>query len=198
MWDARYAEADYAYGTAPNDFLVERVADLTPGRCLCLAEGQGRNAVWLAQHGFDVTAVDQSPVGLERARELATERGVEIATRAVDLADYDMGTGVWDSVVAIFAHLPPRLRRNVHARVVRALKPGGTVLLEAYTPDKYTQPGQGGPPPSQKDWTMTREGLLAEFAGLEPICAEEVVREITEGEYHRGQSAVVRFLARKP
>lgn len=198
MWDDRYAEADYAYGTEPNDFLVERVSDLKRGRCLCLAEGQGRNAVWLAQQGFDVTAVDQSPVGLERAQQLADERGVTLYTIAIDLAELDMGEAQWDCVVGIFSHLPPALRRDVHARVVRALKPGGTVLIEAYTPDKYDHPGKGGPPPSQKDWTMTRDGLIAEFAGLEPICAEEIVRDINEGQYHRGQSAVVRFLAKKP
>jgi len=198
MWDERFSEPGYAYGTEPNDFLRERVADLRPGRCLCLAEGQGRNAVWLAQQGFDVTAMDQSAPGLAKARELAETRGVAIETVAADLSGFDIGEAAWDSIVAIFAHLPPALRADVHARAARALVPGGTVLIEGYTPDKYDHPGTGGPPPSQKDLCFTRSMLLDDFAGLEPILAAETVREVNEGQYHQGRSAVVQFLARKP
>ncbi|WP_067733153.1 class I SAM-dependent methyltransferase [Novosphingobium naphthalenivorans] len=198
MWDDRFSEPGYAYGTEPNDFLRERVADLQRGRCLCLAEGQGRNAVWLAEQGFDVTAMDQSPAGMEKARELAVSRGVTIATQVGDLADFDMGEGVWDSIVAIFVHLPPALRTSVHARIARALAPGGTVLLEAYTPDKFDYPGHGGPPRDQLDRTFTRPMLIDDFKGLDVIHAEETVRDVNEGKYHHGRSAVVQFLAKKP
>ncbi|MEJ2410076.1 MAG: methyltransferase domain-containing protein [Novosphingobium sp.] len=198
MWDERFSEPGYAYGTEPNDFLKERVADLKRGRCLCLAEGQGRNAVWLAQQGFDVTAMDQSPAGLEKARELAESRGVTIATQVGDLVDFDLGEGVWDSIVSIFVHLPPVLRADVHGRVARALVPGGTVLLEAYTPDKFDYPGFGGPPRDQLDRTFTRPMLIDDFNGLDVIHAKETVRDVNEGKYHHGRSAVVQFLAKKP
>lgn len=198
MWDDRYSEPGFAYGTEPNDFLTERVGDLKRGRCLCLAEGEGRNAVWLAQQGFDVTAMDQSAVGMEKARELAESRGVSIATQVGDLADWDMGEGTWDTVVAIFMHLPPALRADVHARIVRALAPGGTVLVEGYTPDKYDHPGMGGPPPGQRDMTFTRPMLIDDFNGLDVVHAEETVRDVNEGKYHHGRSAVVQFLAKKP
>lgn len=198
MWDQRFSEPGYAYGTEPNDFLRERLADLRAGRCLCLAEGQGRNAVWLAQQGFKVTAMDQSGPGLAKARELADTRGVTIETVVGDLAEFDLGEGAWDSIVAIFAHLPPALRADVHRRCVTALVPGGTVLIEGYTPDKYDYPGKGGPPPGQKEMCFTKPMLLADFAGLDPIHAAEVVREVNEGQHHQGRSAVVQFLARKP
>src|SRR5690606_9237138 len=94
-WDARYGEAEPPYGEMPNDFLVEQADALNVGDCLCLAEGQGRNAVWLAGQGFAVTAVDLSPIGLERARQLAAAKGVSIETRVADLEDYDPGDARW-------------------------------------------------------------------------------------------------------
>lgn len=198
MWDERFGESGYAYGTEPNDFLVEAADRLKPGRALCLAEGQGRNAVWLAGRGFDVMAVDQSAVGLARAQELAASRGVTIATEAVDLSDFAMGEGAWDTIVSIFAHLPQPLRGEVHGRAVRALAPGGTLLLEAYSPAKFDHPGEGGPPPSQADRLATLDELVADFAGLEPVIAREVAREVNEGVYHRGLSATIQLLMRKP
>ncbi|MCJ2182053.1 class I SAM-dependent methyltransferase [Novosphingobium sp. 1949] len=197
MWDARYAD-EYAYGTQPNDWLVQRFADLKSGRCLCLADGQGRNGVWLAEQGFAVTSVDLSPVGLEKARALADSRGVAITTELADLATYDMGEGRWDAIVSIFAHLPPALREDVHARAVRALVPGGTLLLEAYTPDTLAQPGRGGPKGDQAAMLMRAEYLLNDFAGLDVLHAAETVREVNEGAFHQGLGAVVQFLARKP
>lgn len=198
IWDERYSEHELAYGDEPNDFLREQVATLTKGDCLCIAEGQGRNAVWLAGQGFTVTAMDQSPVGMARAHELAAGRGVSITTEVGDLAAYDLGDGRWDCIVATFVHLPPDLRRDVHRRIVTALRPGGTVLVEAYTPGKYAMPGSGGPPEAQRDRVMTRDMLLEDFAGLEPVAAREIERDVDEGKYHRGRSAVVQFLGRKP
>lgn len=198
MWDARYSEDELAYGDQPNDFLKEQVGALAKGDCLCIAEGQGRNAAWLAAQGFAVTAMDQSAAGMQRAQDFARAQGQEIATEVADLATYDLGENRWDAIVAIFAHLPPALRADVHRRIVTALKPGGTVLIEAYTPDKYAMPGHGGPPESQRDWTMTKDLLLGEFAGLEPVIAREVEREVNEGKHHWGLSATVQFLASKP
>ncbi len=197
MWDDRYAEDELAYGEAPNEFLVQKVKELVPsGTCLCLAEGQGRNAVWLAQQGFEVTAVDQSETGLGVARDFADQRGVAIHTQAADLADYDLGEAKWDNIISIFAHVPPALRKDVHARVVKALKPGGALLLEAYTPDNLTTSGKGGP--GEASMMMTLVELREELQGLDIEVGQEVLRDVNEGKYHQGEGAVVQVIARKP
>jgi len=196
MWNERYSQPFVSYGTAPNDFLRE-VADRIPdGPVLCLAEGEGRNAVFLAERGHAVTAVDLSEVGLANAAALAAERGVEITTVLADLADYDLGNERWAGVVAIWAHLPPALRARVHAACVRALRPGGALVLEAYTPRHLDRPGEGGPP--SVDLLMTPEGLRTELAGLRFERCEEVDRDVSEGLYHRGPSTTVQVLAFKP
>ncbi len=196
MWDERYQRSALIYGAEPNDFLVEQVGLLRPGTCLCLAEGQGRNAVWLAAQGFSVTAVDQSSVGMGRAQDLAAERGVALATEVADLAQYELGTDRWDNIVSIFGHLPTELRRGVHRRVVEALRPGGIFLLEAYTPAQLETDGTGGPP--DPDMLPTVEKLTDELGGLEVLLAQEVIRQVNEGEHHKGDGAVVQFVARKP
>lgn len=195
IWDQRYDEAEFAFGDRPNDFLAEQSDRLTGGTCLCLAEGQGRNAVWLAQQGLDVTAMDQSPVGMRRAQELAAERGVSIRTEVGDLSDYDLGVARWDMIVSIFVHMPAPLRQSVHDRVVAALKPGGTFLLEAYTPEQLDMPGKGGP--GTADMLADLATLKEELRGLDIVIGREVHREVNEGTRHYGMSAVVQIVARK-
>jgi SAM-dependent methyltransferase len=195
MWDERYNNADYAFGTEPNDFLVSAADILPKGKILCLGEGEGRNAVWLAERGFDVTAVDASRVGLDKALRLAEERGVTLKTVHADLDDYVIEPMAWDAVVSIFCHLPPPLRRRVHGDVVGGLKPGGAFLLEAYTPAQLSF-GTGGPP--TLELMMDLETLRRELEGLELTHAGELVRTIHEGEYHNGQGAVVQILGIKP
>jgi len=128
MWNQRYSSKTYAYGTKANDFLVSMVDRLPTGKILCLAEGEGRNAVWLAEHGNEVTAVDASDIGLQKADKLAKARGVEITTVHADLADYDIGTQQWDAIISIFCHLPPDLRQDVHRRCVKGLRDKGMIL----------------------------------------------------------------------
>jgi SAM-dependent methyltransferase len=199
MWDKRYDEDGFAYGTAPNDFLKLEYANIpTNGRVLCLAEGEGRNAVFLASQGYTVTAVDQSAVGLNKAKKLAAECGVEISTQVADLAEYDLGTNAWDGIVSIAAHMPSPLRKKVHAQVVNALTPHGVFILEAYTERHLEMKGVGGPPPSQRDFFMSLGALEDELKGLDFILGTEVIRHISEGKYHQGESAVVQLLGRKP
>lgn len=125
MWDDRYSAPSYAYGTEPNDFLKSVAGRIPAGPVLCLAEGQGRNAVYLASLGHDVLAVDQSLVGLERARELAASRSVKISTEVADLSNFIIEPERWSGIIAIFSHLPPALRSRVFASAVRGLAPGG-------------------------------------------------------------------------
>lgn len=194
MWDARYAGDDYVYGTAPNDFLAGQLDRLPRGRALCLGEGEGRNAVFLAQQGHEVLAVDASATGMAKARRLARERGVEIETRVADLAVFPIAPGQWDLIVSVFCHLPPPLRRNVHRAVVAGLRPGGAFLLEAYTPRQLAF-GTGGPP--ARELMMSLESLREELRGLDFAHGVETEREVVEGSLHTGRGAVVQVLALK-
>lgn len=194
MWDQRYSSEDYAYGTDANDFLASMRDKLPGGNMLCLAEGEGRNAVWLAEQGNKVTAIDASEVGLQKAKKLAKQRGVKIKTIHADLADYDIGNQQWDSIISIFCHLPPGLRQDVHRRCVQGLRSGGVMLLEAYTPLQLEYK-TGGPPGA--DMMMDVQSLSRELLGLEFMHLQEKVREIHEGEFHNGAGAVVQALAKK-
>ncbi|MFO0562831.1 MAG: class I SAM-dependent methyltransferase [Polyangiales bacterium] len=196
QWNERYSEPGFAYGDAPNDFLVECATRIQPrGRVLSLGEGEGRNAVFLAQQGFAVTGVDNAEVGLAKARALADERGSVIETVLADLATFEMGDGQWDAIVSIWCHLPPAIRARVHRESVRALAPGGLFILEAYTPAQLAF-NSGGP--RTIEMLYTADLLREELAGLEVQLARECEREVHEGRYHQGRSAVVQFVAKKP
>lgn len=192
MWDRRYSEPGYAYGTEPNDFLVSVVDHLPCGRALCIGEGEGRNAAYLARRGFEVTAVDASAVGLGKAKQLAERHGVEISAVVSDLADFTIEPGAWQAVVSIFCHLPPALRSAVHAGLVKGLGPGGALVLEAFTP-RQLELATGGP--RARELMMDLATLRAEFAGLRFAVAREIEREVIEGRYHTGAAAVVQMLA---
>lgn len=196
LWDERYASDEFYYGTEPNDFLAAQASRLPPrARVLCLAEGEGRNAVFLAGLGHQVTAVDGSAVGLRKAQRLAAQRGVALETVTADLADYALGDQQWDAVVSVWCHLPEPLRRQVHAGVVRGLVPGGWLILEAYHPRQIGR-GTGGPPTPAL--MMTLDALRLELAGLEWQHAAEIERDVREGPGHSGPSAVTQVVARKP
>ena len=195
MWDQRYNTADYVYGTRPNDFLADVAGRIPPGRVLCIAEGEGRNAVYLAQLGHDVVAVDASAVGMRKAQKLAQDRGVAIETVVADLADYEIGQNSFDAIVSIFAHVPPVIRGPLHRRIVSGLKPGGMLILEAYTPEQIAY-GTGGPPVAEL--TMTLQVLVDELRGLEFTHAAELCRDVVEGSLHTGTGAVVQVVAIKP
>lgn len=193
-WEARYAEPGYAFGTKPNDFLREQVNALPPGPILCLAEGEGRNAVWLAQRGYDVTAVDLSTRGLQKAQRLASDRRVKIKTIQADLATFPIQAGAWAGIVSIFAHTPSAVRKRVHASVVSGLRSGGVFLLEAYRPEQASLTTGG---PADDDRLLNLERLKSELGALEWLVAQEVERDVLEGKYHTGRSAVVQLVARK-
>jgi len=195
MWDKRYDMDEYAYGVHPNDFLAENYQQLPNGNILCIAEGEGRNAVFLARHGYSVTAVDSSAIGLEKAQRLATDQGVNITTVCADLADFDFGHQHWDGIVSIFCPLPSRLRQSIHARIVHALKVGGIYLLEAYTPEQLNYKTGGG---NSADTMQSRATLGAELTGLEFLHLQELKRTVIEGIYHTGLGSVVQCIARKP
>jgi len=195
-WDERYAQAGYWYGEAPNDFLRAVAGRLAPGAdVLSIGEGEGRNGVYLATLGHRVTGVDASALGLAKAQALAVARGVVIDVVEASLETFDLGVDRWDGIVSIWCHLPTALRRDVHARVVRALKPGGLVMLEAYRPEQLEY-GTGGP--SDPSMLYRLDDLRRDFTGLDIVHGVEIVREVHEGVGHHGLSAVVQLVARRP
>lgn len=196
FWNSRYGTADYVYGTAPNSFLVDCAAHIPAGPVLCLGEGEGRNAVFLASRGHAVTAVDQSEVGLAKARRLAAERRTSLATVVTDVGDYVIAPDSWAAIVSIFLHLPPALRRRVHRQAAAGLRSGGVIILEAYTPDQVRF--RTGGPVDSPELLMALADLQEDFAGLELLISRELEREVREGANHRGHGAVVQVLARKP
>lgn len=195
MWEQRFSGETYFYGTEPNEFLRVSLPTLPKGAAMCLAEGEGRNAVFLAESGYQVSSVDLTQAGVDKTMRLAEERSVKVSAVVGDLAGFDLGRERWDLVVSIFAHVPPDVRRSLHRRVVDSLKPGGALLLEAYTPDQVGR-GTGGPQDSQL--TMTLDSLRVELVPLEFIHAEELDRDVLEGTGHTGHGAVVQVIARKP
>jgi SAM-dependent methyltransferase len=195
-WNDRYSEEGFVYGTRPNAWLEANVSEFRPGgRILCLADGEGRNGVWLAQQGFEVTSVDMSEVGLTKAAALAEQREVELDTVVADLSEWDLGNEAWDGIVSIFAHMPGDVREDLHSRAVRALKPGGVFLLEAYTPRQLEGDGKGGPPVA--DLMMYASLLERELQGLQFDVLTETTYTIDEGEHHTGDAHVVRVIGRK-
>jgi SAM-dependent methyltransferase len=194
MWNQRYNQPDYVYGTQPNDFLHSVSTSIPRGKLLSLGEGEGRNAVYLAALGFDVTAVDSSDVGLEKARRLAAEKNVKLTTITADLGEYQIQPDSWDVIVSIFCHVPSAIRVPLHQAVVRGLKPGGVFVLEAFTP-RQIEMKTGGP--NSPDMLMTQASLHQELAGLKFIQAVELDRNVVEGKFHTGQAAVVQIFAVK-
>lgn len=195
MWDDRYDTDEFAYGKEANDFLKAECARIPAGgRVLCLAEGEGRNAVYLAEQGFEVTAMDLSEVGLAKAQRLATDKGVTITTQVADLADYTFGEAQWDGIVSIWAHVPKTIRQKVHAQVAHVLKSKGVFILEAYTAAQIKMDAVGGPPADQKDRFVALADLRYELLALNENIGDEKHRMISEGTRHQGLSAVVQFV----
>lgn len=195
MWDERFSEPGYAYGKEPNEFLVSVAGKIPPGRVLCIGEGEGRNSVYLAGLGYQVTAVDSSAVGLDKARALANERGVEIETIHSDLAEFTIEPGAWDGIVSIFCHMPSAVRGDVHRHCAAGLAAGGALVLEGFIARQLTY-GTGGPP--SVELMMSLAGLEEELEGLRFDVAQEIDREILDGRYHKGLAAVVQVVALRP
>jgi SAM-dependent methyltransferase len=195
FWDQRYAAAGFVFGTAPNDFLRASADRIPAGPVLCLGEGEGRNAVFLAARGHAVTAVDQSAVGLAKAQQLAAARGVTLTTTVADLQDYPIAPGAWAAVVSVFLHLPPPLRRQVCMAAAAGLQPGGVLIYEAYTPAQVRH--RTGGPVNTPELLVALADLRPPLAGLDLEIAQEIERDVLEGGGHTGRAAVVQVLARR-
>jgi SAM-dependent methyltransferase len=195
MWDERYNTDEFVYGTEPNTFLVEAAETIPKGPVLCLAEGEGRNAVYLAGLGYEVVAVDASEIGMDKAQVLATDREVDITTVVADLNEYEIEPASWDGIVSIFCHLPSAKRPALYKKIMQGLKPGGILVLEAFTPAQLER-GTGGP--KDADRLLTLAELKDAFKKLDFKHAAELERAIDEGSLHQGVCSVVQLVARRP
>ena len=193
FWNQRYAGSDYVYGTEPNTFLAEHYRRLR-APVLSLAEGEGRNAVFLASQGLDVVCVDISAVALEKAKRLAQLRGVDITTIVSDLETFEPQAGRYGSVISVWAHLPSRVRQKLYPLLERSLQPDGIILLEAYAENQLSRDTGG---PKDLDMLMTVEKLRQEFPNCEPLLLHEVERHVAEGPGHAGVGCVVQFIGRR-
>lgn len=196
FWDDKFGPDRLAYGAAPNAFLAEHV-DAFPanGEVLSLGEGEGRNAVYLAEQGLRVTAVDASPRGLEKLGQLAAARGVAVTAIVDDLAAFALGEERWDGIYNIYCHLPPGLRAELYGRIRRALRPGGVFLTEQFAKDQL-QFKSGGP--KDENLLLSLEEFQEAFPGYEVAYAAAEKTTLDEGPLHQGPASVVRFIARKP
>lgn len=194
-WNERFSAPEYIFGTAPNAFLASKAHLLKPGQCaLCVADGEGRNSVWLAEQGLEVTAFDISPIGVAKAQRLAAARGVRLVHEVASVYDWRWPQARFDVVAAIFVQFAdPAMRSFLFERMKESLKPGGLVLIEGYTP-KQLEYNTGGP--SKLENLYTAELLGASFAGFEILELREYEAELDEGSRHAGISALIDFVAR--
>jgi SAM-dependent methyltransferase len=197
-WDRNYAGSDYIFGTEPNEFLAVQADRFVPsGRILVPGDGEGRNGVWLSGQGFDVVTVEASAVGVEKARALAVSRGVKPDIQHSNLEAWAWPTGALDGVASIFVHFVPGARRALHRRMLNALKPGGILVLEAFTPkhvEKRAAGSRGGPPP---EMLYTEAMLRDDFIGATFELIEEADVVLNEGSRHAGRASVVRLVLRR-
>ncbi len=195
-WNRRYDSADFLFGTAPNEWLREQARALPPqGRILCVADGEGRNSVWLARQGFRVDAFDMADRAVDKARAFAQREGVSVNFALADCDGFAWPEAAYDGVAAIFVQFAdPPMRARLFERIVRSLKPGGVLILQGYTP-KQLEYRTGGPPILSH--VYTQELLLSAFADLSIIELREYEAEVREGLGHSGQSALVGLVARR-
>jgi 2-polyprenyl-3-methyl-5-hydroxy-6-metoxy-1,4-benzoquinol methylase len=194
-WDERYARQEYIYGTEPNKFLKEQLSLLKPGRILFPAEGEGRNAVFAASLGWETDAFDQSVEGQKKAVKLATHKGVTINYYIQSLNDWNPEPDQYDCIALIFVHLPDGLRQHVHNAVVRALKPGGTLLLEAFTLNQLPRTSGG---PKTAELLFLEEQITSDFKDLIFTTFAETQSMLNEGPLHQGLADVLQLTAIKP
>lgn len=196
FWDQRFGAEGFIYGTRPNDYLRSQAYRLRPGMtALAVADGEGRNGVWLAEQGLEVLSVDKSAVGLAKAARLARERDVCLSTLQADLVEWGWRASAFDLVISIFAHFRPAARQRINHGIVESLRPGGLVIVEAFHKRQLGR-SSGGP----KDLELLYEAdyLRADFQPLDLVELLEGQAVLDEGPFHQGEAEVVRYIGRKP
>ena len=196
MWDERYRTPEYIFGDKPCQWLIMNQHRFPQtGEALALGDGEGRNGVFLAKLGLQVTSVDLSEVGLTKARDLAKEHGVAIQTVQTDLEEYEIDVESQDLIVSIYCHLPDATRKLVHKRAEIALKPGGLFILEAFHRSQLKYQSGG---PKTSDLLYTLDALIGDFHSLQILEAFDGLCYLNEGSRHSGLGHIVRLVLQKP
>ncbi len=192
FWNERYASSEYVYGETPNEYFKEQLAALKPGKLLCPAEGEGRNAVYAATQGWEVTAFDISEEGRRKALELAQKQGVQLQYEIASFGTYELNEGSYDAVALIFTHIPAADRRARFQKIIKALKPGGTLILQGFS---KTQLGKTTGGPKELAMLWSREELEGDFADMQHLKIEEKDIILSEGPFHSGLGSVIQLTA---
>lgn len=199
FWNERYAEEDYAYGHHPNEFLRQTLSSYTPGKILFPAEGEGRNAVYAAQLGWEVTAFDVSQSGQQKALSLAQKHHVNIQYQVGELSELDYPAQSFDAIALIFAHFPGNQKSELHRQLLRLLKPSGVVILEAFSKTHLDFQAKNAAVGGPKEISMlhSTEEMRADFEGCTFLQLTEEKVILNEGKYHNGESSVIRMIGLK-
>ena len=194
LWDKRYASEEYIYGTDANDFFAEELKKIKPGYLLEAGAGEGRNAVYAASLGWDVTAVDQSEKAMEKTMSLAKKQDIEIQYHLVDINDLDLQENCFDAISVIYLHLEPENRKVFHKKVYDMLKPGGVLIMESFSKEQLKF-NTGGP--KNPDMLYSEEILKNDFKDFTDLKIKTVERELKEGAHHNGTASCIQVLGVK-
>lgn len=194
FWDDRYSSGNYIYGTQPNRFFKEQIDRLEPGKLLLPAEGEGRNAIYAAREGWQVDAFDISEKGRKKALELAKRNHVTINYSISKYKEYEIKKDFYDGIALIYAHLHNSKRRDIHQKLVEGLKPGGHLILEAFSKQQLKNTSGG---PKDLEMLYDLDELLQDFVELKIKHADEIELELEEGKHHEGTANILRLLAQK-
>lgn len=194
FWDARYGKEAFAYGMHPNVFFKEELSKMDAGLLLLPCEGEGRNAVFSAQLGWEVIAVDSSEQGREKAMNFAAQQQVEINYLNSDITGLNFPENTYNAIGLIYAHFNATARKLLHEKLAHALKPKGRIILEAFSKEQF---GRNSGGPKILDMLYSKEELLEDFSGLSIVHAGEYEIDLDEGEFHQGKAKIVRIVAEK-
>ncbi|MFC2123731.1 class I SAM-dependent methyltransferase [Bacteroidota bacterium] len=194
FWESRYQSNDFAYGKTPNLFFKDTIDQLEPGKIFLPGEGEGRNAVYAAESGWTVEAMDLTEAGRKKALQLASDSRVNITYKTGDLLNYHLEPETYDFIALIYLHMPPSVRTTIHRKLLEALKKSGVLILEAFTKKQMGQLTGG---PQNLDMLFDESILRSDFQGLSIESLYETEQVLNEGPFHQGKSYQIRMIARK-
>ncbi len=194
FWDERYSQPDYVYGKEPNAFYKPILDTLTPGKLLLPGEGEGRNSVYAATQGWQVDALDSSMEGKKKAERLAAENNVKINYILTELKNYNYPQNYYDAVALIYIHMPPHIRKEIHGKMIEALKPGGVLILEGFSKEQLSFSSGG---PKDRDMLFDIDEIGDDLKALSVELLKKELVDLHEGPGHNGKGMVIRFVGRK-
>jgi SAM-dependent methyltransferase len=194
FWDERYSSNEYVYGKLPNSFFKNEITKLPAGMILLPAEGEGRNAIYAAELGWQVTAFDYSNNAKKKAEQLAIERNLKINYFISTLENFKIAKNSFDLIALIYVHMESAVRKQFHSKIINFLKPGGILLIEAFNKDQLKN-GSGGP--QNIDMLYSHEELKFDFSSLTQINIVELEEKLSEGKLHKGKSSLIRIIGKK-